>query len=201
MLRLRCLALIILCSLTGCQTCGNPFDDEACEKKRFNELQKAINIKESERKIKDDEFRQRYAKEKEASDQHYKDEIKLLHHFPIGSSTDHYFAISNDIIACSDPGMVWSFFVKSQATDIKNTSFWRLSRDTDTAQAVISDSGCTAVSRDVPWRLLFSTDQNHYMISVISGIPVRLWFAYGEVQTRNGEVPPIGRPGTLYPSQ
>lgn len=195
-------SLFLICFsgfLAGCGTCVNVLSDDECSARKDALQRDFYKAQWDKEQSLAKEKKAAYQKQMAASLEHYKEAIKKLHVFPYGSNNDRYFVVSDNIIGCSDPGIAWAISRKLHSSSHHNSSGWVTSRDPEVAEAAISESGCVPVSKSVPWRVLFSVDHAHYMFSAASGVPVRLWFAYGEIKNRYGAVPPIGRPGTLYP--
>lgn len=185
--------------LSGCGTCVNVLSDDECAARKDATQRDFYKSQWDREQLQAKERKAEYQKQVAASMEHYRDEVKKLHVFPVGSNSDRYFAVSDNIVGCSDPGIAWAISRKLHSSSAHNSSGWVAGRDPEVARAAIEESGCIPVSKYIPWRVLFSVDHAHYMFSATSGVPVRLWFSYGEVRNRLGAVPPAGTPNALYP--
>ncbi|AAW62058.1 Putative phage protein [Gluconobacter oxydans 621H] len=185
--------------LAGCSTCVNVLSDDECTARKDAVQRDFYKAQWDKEQLQAKERKDEYQKQVASSMEHYRDDIKKLHVFPSGSNNDRYFVVSDNIVGCSDPGIAWAISRKLHSSPPHNSSGWVTGRDPEVAEAVIAESGCMPVSKSVPWRVLFSVDHAHYMFSATSGVPVRLWFAYGEIKNRYGAVPPTGTLGALYP--
>lgn len=199
MLRYTFFLICLSALLVGCGTCVNSLSDDECAARKGTVQRSFYKYQWDKEKLQSEERKAEYQKQVADAAEHYRSDIKKLHVFPSGSNYDRYFVVSDNIIGCSDPGIVWAISRKLRTSPSHNSSGWLSGKDPEVAEAAIAQSGCMPVSKSVPWRVLFSVDHAHYMFSASSGVPVRLWFAYGEIKNQYGAVPPTGTPGTLYP--